>query len=60
MERLTDDELRSKTDEFKERLSKGETLDDLLVEAFAVVRETSRRVLGLYPQSAINGRHRPS
>ncbi len=49
MERLSDDELRSKTDEFKERLSKGETLDDLLIEAFAVVREASRRVLGLYP-----------
>ena len=42
---LTDAEIRQKTDEFKERLSKGETLDDLLPEAFAVVREGSRRVL---------------
>jgi preprotein translocase subunit SecA len=49
MERLSDDALRAKTDEFKERLQKGETLDDLLVEAFAVVREAARRVLGLYP-----------
>lgn len=42
---LTDAELRQKTDEFKERLSRGETMDDLLPEAFAVVREASRRVL---------------
>ena len=42
---LTDAEIRQKTDEFKERLSKGETMDDLLPEAFAVVREGSRRVL---------------
>ncbi|WAA09811.1 preprotein translocase subunit SecA [Fervidibacillus albus] len=49
MEKLSDEALRGKTDEFKERLEKGETLDDLLVEAFAVVREASRRVLGLYP-----------
>lgn len=47
MKKLTDDELRRKTDEFKERLSKGETLDDLLEEAFAVVREASVRVLGM-------------
>ncbi len=45
--KLTDSELRHKTDEFKERLTKGETLDDLLPEAFAVVREASKRVLGL-------------
>ena len=45
--KLTDKQLRDKTDEFKKRLSKGETLDDLLPEAFAVVRETSKRVLGL-------------
>ena len=45
--KLTDEELKAKTDEFKERLSKGETLDDLLVEAFAVVREASKRVLGM-------------
>ncbi|RHW37351.1 preprotein translocase subunit SecA [Neobacillus notoginsengisoli] len=49
MEKLTDDELRAKTDEFKQRYQNGETLDDLLVEAFAVVREGARRVLGLYP-----------
>lgn len=42
---LSDDELKSKTAEFKERLSKGETLDDLLPEAYAVVREAARRVL---------------
>ncbi|CCQ96913.1 translocase binding subunit (ATPase) [[Clostridium] ultunense Esp] len=45
--RLSDDELRRKTDHFKDRLAKGETLDDLLVEAFAVVREASKRVLGM-------------
>lgn len=49
MEKLSDEELRGKTDEFKERIEKGETLDDLLVEAFAVVREAAKRVLGLYP-----------
>lgn len=49
MERLTDDELRGKTDEFKSRLANGETLDDIQVEAFAVVREAARRVLGMYP-----------
>ncbi|MEK0084316.1 preprotein translocase subunit SecA [Benzoatithermus flavus] len=43
---LTDEALRAKTDEFKERLAKGETLDDLLVEAFAVVREAAKRTLG--------------
>ncbi|MBT2729630.1 preprotein translocase subunit SecA [Bacillus sp. ISL-75] len=48
-ERLTDDQLREKTEEFKARYQNGETLDDLLVEAFAVVREGARRVLGLYP-----------
>ncbi|MQL52568.1 preprotein translocase subunit SecA [Desulfofundulus thermobenzoicus] len=44
---LADDDLRAKTGVFKERLERGETLDDLLPEAFAVVRETSRRVLGM-------------
>jgi preprotein translocase subunit SecA len=44
---LSDARLRAKTDEFKLRLGKGETLDDILPEAFAVVREASRRVLGL-------------
>lgn len=43
---LTDEELKGKTFEFKERIEKGETLDDLLPEAFAVVREASKRVLG--------------
>ncbi|QCI86576.1 preprotein translocase subunit SecA [Vagococcus zengguangii] len=46
---LTDEQLKAKTDEFKSRLVNGETLDDLLVEAFAVVREAAKRVLGLYP-----------
>jgi preprotein translocase subunit SecA len=46
MKALSDDELRAKTVEFRERLAKGATLDDLLEEAFAVVREASRRVLG--------------
>ena len=44
-EKLSDDELRGKTQEFKERLAKGETVDDLLVEAFAVVREGSKRTM---------------
>ena len=46
MESLTDDELRNKTAEFKKRLKDGETLDDLLVEAYAVVRESAKRTLG--------------
>ena len=44
---LTDDELKKKTEEFKNRFAGGETLDDLLPEAFAVVREASKRTLGL-------------
>ena len=47
MQKLSDQELRGKTDEFKERLKKGETLNDLLPEAFAIVREASKRVLGM-------------
>lgn len=47
MEKLSDKALRAKTDEFRERLKKGETLDDLLPEAFAVVRESSKRTLGM-------------
>ena len=47
MTKLSDEELRAKTKEFKERLAQGETLDDLLPEAFAVVREASKRVLGM-------------
>ena len=46
---LTDEELRAKTPEFKARLANGETLDDILPEAFATVREAAGRVLGLYP-----------
>ena len=47
MRGLTDDALRGKTDEFKQRLANGETLDDILPEAFAVVREAADRVLGM-------------
>ncbi len=47
MQALSDEELKAKTTEFKERLANGETLDDLLVEAFAVVREAASRVLGI-------------
>ena len=47
MQKLSDKELRGKTEEFKGRLEKGETLDDLLPEAFAVVREAAKRVLGM-------------
>ena len=47
MQQLTDDQLREKTREFKKRLEEGETLDDLLPEAFAAVREAARRVLGM-------------
>ena len=45
--RLSDEELKGKTKEFKDRLAKGETLDDILPEAFATVREAGRRVLGM-------------
>ncbi|WP_439241414.1 preprotein translocase subunit SecA [Lonepinella sp. BR2474] len=48
-EALTDDELRSKTAEFRQRLSQGETLEQLLPEAFATVREASKRTLGMRP-----------
>ncbi|MFO7296277.1 MAG: preprotein translocase subunit SecA, partial [Clostridia bacterium] len=44
---LSDSQLREKTQEFKRRLADGQTLDDLLPEAFAVVREAARRVLGM-------------
>ena len=47
MKQLSDSELKDKTREFKERLSKGETLDDILPEAFAVVREAAARVMGM-------------
>ncbi|MBR2995544.1 MAG: preprotein translocase subunit SecA [Lachnospiraceae bacterium] len=49
MQALTDEELRAKTDEFRKRLEEGETLDDLLVEAFAVVREGAKRALDMEP-----------
>ncbi|GCF93417.1 protein translocase subunit SecA [Enterococcus florum] len=49
MEKLSDEQLRAKTDEFRTRYQGGETLDELLPEAFAVVREAAKRVLGLYP-----------
>lgn len=47
MEKLTDEDLRNKTQEFRDRLSKGAPLDELLVEAFAVVREAAKRTLGM-------------
>ncbi len=49
MEKLSDEEIQTKTDEFKKRYKDGESLEDLMVEAFAVVREASRRVTGLFP-----------
>ena len=49
MEALSDDALKAKTQEFRDRFAGGEPLDDLRVEAFAVCREASRRVLGMYP-----------
>src|SRR6202521_878049 len=49
IEKLTPDELRAKTAEFRQRLETAEALEDLLVEAFAVVREASRRTIGLRP-----------
>lgn len=49
MEKLSDEELQHKTEEFKERFQNGETLNDLLVEAFAVVREAAKRVLNMRP-----------
>ena len=57
MEKLTDEELRDNTRKFKERLANGETLDDLLPEAFATVREAAKRVLNMehYPVQLIGG-----
>lgn len=49
MSKLTDEQLQAKTPEFRERYQKGESLDDMLPEAFAVAREAAKRVLGLYP-----------
>ncbi len=55
--KLTDEQLRAKTDEFKKRLAEGETLDDILPEAFAVCREASGRVLGMrhFPVQILGG-----
>ncbi|MCI9889654.1 preprotein translocase subunit SecA [Micrococcales bacterium 31B] len=47
MQELSDDELRGLTDEYKQRLEDGETLDDLMIEAFATIREAAQRVLGM-------------
>ncbi len=57
MQALSNDELKAKTDEFKKRLADGETLDDLLIDAFAVVREAADRVLGMkhYPVQVMGG-----
>ena len=49
MQALSDEQLRAKTDEYKKRLAEGETLDDLLPEAFATVREAAKRAIGLEP-----------
>lgn len=49
MQGLSDDQLRAKTEELKARIAGGASLDDVLVEAFAVIREASKRVLGLRP-----------
>src|SRR5438309_8677782 len=49
LQKLSDDELKAKTPELRERLSNGEPLDELLVEAFAVAREAARRTIGLRP-----------
>ncbi|MUK89077.1 preprotein translocase subunit SecA [Ornithinibacillus sp. L9] len=49
IEKLSDDQLKKKTEEFKERYENGESLDDMLVEAYAVVREASKRVLNMRP-----------
>ena len=49
MKEMSDEQLRAKTEEFKKRLAEGATLDDILVEAFAVVREGAWRAIGLEP-----------
>ena len=49
IEKLSDEQLKGKTEEFRSRLANGQTLDDILVEAFAVVREAAKRVLGMTP-----------
>ena len=49
MAAMSDEELKAKTEEFKQRYQDGESLDDLLYEAFAVVREAKKTFLGLFP-----------
>ena len=49
MSHLSDEELKNKTEEFKNRLRTGETLEDILIEAFAAIREADRRILGMFP-----------
>ena len=49
MAALSDGEMAAKTEEFRQRLARGESLDELLVEAYALVREADKRVLGLFP-----------
>ncbi|MSE19428.1 accessory Sec system translocase SecA2, partial [Pantoea agglomerans] len=49
MSKLSDNQLKDKTKQFKKRLEKGETLDDILPEAFAAIREADKRVLGMFP-----------
>ena len=51
--KLSDDELKAKTPEFKERLQKGETLDDILCEAFAAVKNCCRRLCGIDRKSVV-------
>ena len=53
MEKLSDEELKGKTAEFRVRLEKGEVLENLIPEAFAVVREASKRVFGMFSYSAV-------
>ena len=61
MQALSDDDLARKTDEFRERLDRGEDLDDLLIEAFAVVREAASRDDRPAPlRRAADGRRRPA
>ena len=57
MQAKTDEELRAQTEKFRARLAEGETLDDILPEAFATVREAARRVLGMehYPVQLLGG-----
>ena len=65
--KLSNEALQQKTQEFKQRLANGETLDDLLPEAFAAIREAAKRILGMYPYAvqvlgvgSTCGRRRPA